>query len=81
MIRCNRCGRAMGITACGWDKTAAKLASIDCRLGATMLVPATSSSAAAAVKACKPSAPHIALVKAECINLRDYLMHVFMHEV
>ncbi len=81
LIRCNHCGRAMGITAYGWDKITAKLASIDCRSGATLLVPATSLSAAAAVEACKPSAPCIVLVKAECINLHNYLMHVFMHEI
>jgi hypothetical protein len=71
----------MGITASGWDKTTAKLVSIDCRLGATLLAPAMSSSAAAAVEVCKPSVPRITLLKAECINLCNYLMHVFMHEI
>jgi hypothetical protein len=41
MIRRNHCSRAMGITACGWDITTAKLASIDCCLGTTLLAPAT----------------------------------------
>jgi hypothetical protein len=79
LIRRNCCGRAIGITVCGWDMTTAKLASLYCRLGATLLVPATSSSSATTVEACKPYAPHIALVKAECFNLRHNLMHVFMH--
>jgi hypothetical protein len=81
LIRCYRCGRAMGITACGRDNTTAKLASINCNLGTTLLAPATSLSKGAAVKAPKSSSPRIALVKAECIYLRNYLMHVFMHEI
>jgi hypothetical protein len=80
LIRHNCCGRAIGKTACSWDKTSAKLASIDCRLSATSLAPVTCLSTAAAVEACKPSAPCIPLVKAG-INLRGYLMHVFMHEI
>jgi hypothetical protein len=71
----------MGTTTGSQDKTTTKLASIDCRLGATSLASVTSLSAAAAVEACEPSAPCIALIKAECVNLQDYLMHVFMHEV
>jgi hypothetical protein len=64
----------MGITVCGRDKTIAKLASINCYLGATLLAPATYLSLTTTVEACKP-------FKAECVNLRNYLLHVFMHGV
>ncbi len=81
LIWCNCCSRAMGITTSGWDKTTAILASIDCHFGATLLAPATSSSTAAAGEACEPSVPRIAVVKFECVNLRNYLMHIFMQEI
>jgi hypothetical protein len=80
-IRHYRCGRARGKTACGWGKTTSKLAAIECRLGATLLAPVASVTASTAVKVPKSSPPHIALVKADCVNLSNNLVHVLMHEI
>ncbi len=81
LIRYYSCGWAMGVTACGRDKTTAKLTAIKCRLGTTLLAPAMSSSAVATVKAPESSSPCIALVSAECVNLSNNLVHVFMHAI
>ncbi len=80
-IRHYRCGRARGKAICGHGKTTSKLATIECRGVATLLGPATSTSAATAVKTPESSPPCNTLVKAASINLSNYLVHVLMHEI
>ncbi len=74
--------RAWNKSAGCWSKTAVctKLAPYTYRWGDTLHAPSVTSSMAAIAIACKSSMPLIALVKAERINLSNYLIHVFMHQ-
>ncbi len=74
---------AWGKTAGCWSKTAkcTKLAPFEYRGGNTLHVPSVTTSVAAVAIASKPLTPCIALVKAERVNLSNYLMHVFMQQI
>ncbi len=65
-----------------WSKTAVciKLAHIKNRRDDTLRAPSVITFMATVAIACKSSMLHIALVKAERINLSYNLMHVFMHQ-
>jgi hypothetical protein len=80
-IRHYLCSRAGGKAACGQGKTTSKVATIKCCGGTTSPAPATSTSAAAAIKTPESSPPCIALFKAERVNLSNNLVHVLMHEI
>ncbi len=58
-----------------------KLAPVEYRGGNTSRTPSAITSAGTVAVACKLSMPRLALVKAERANLRDDLMHVFVHQI